>query len=263
MGNRPLLLTPSPSCVDIWLTWLDDVKYANVLNHYVSILSAQEKEQYQRFCFEEDRIRYLVARALIRTTLSRYAHVSPIDWLFTTNSHGRPAIAPTLPLADSVSFNLSHTRKLIALAVTAGHEVGIDVENIVERHAAFDIVSQCFSASEAKEIQAACPEAQSRLFFEYWTLKEAYAKARGFGLSIPLDQCSFDLSQSSSIELLVTQQLNDDSARWFLCQYYPDATHVLALCVSINEPKQQVTIRRLVPLLSERALDLHPGRVSI
>jgi len=125
--NTPILVA-SPGSVDLWLTWLKDVQVPTLLTRYNSLLNAEEIDRHSRFYFEKDRLRFLVTRALVRTVLSRYAPLGPKEWVFTSNRYGRPDIAPFHQLDTRISFNISHTSEIVALAITAGQEVGIDVE---------------------------------------------------------------------------------------------------------------------------------------
>ena len=100
------------------------------LDAYRRLLTADEHERMARFVFERDRRAFLLTRALVRTTLSRYAAVAPADWRFIANVHGRPEILDRPEGVPDLRFNISHTDGLIACAVTIGREVGVDVENI-------------------------------------------------------------------------------------------------------------------------------------
>src|SRR6185295_18612851 len=120
-----------------------------------------------------------------RTTLSHYAAVDPTAWQFARNRRGRPEISGPLGVAP-LRFNLSNTAGLIACLVTLGVDVGVDVEDTHRRGETVRIANRFFSASEVAALEALPPERQRQRFFEYWTLKESYIKARGMGLAIPL-----------------------------------------------------------------------------
>src|SRR5262249_23664902 len=114
--------------VDIWLTAPDAID-ADQLRSYEMLMDAGESERWQRFRVTKSRLIHLVTRALLRTTLSRYADADPAQWHFETNEYGRPHI--TAPeIERDLRFNLSHTDGLVALAVTEGCEIGIDVESL-------------------------------------------------------------------------------------------------------------------------------------
>ncbi|MGD2113315.1 MAG: 4'-phosphopantetheinyl transferase superfamily protein [Gammaproteobacteria bacterium] len=147
------------------------------------MLCAAERERYRRLLFDRDRRLFLVAHALVRRVLSRYAAVDPSAWRFSTGKHGRPEIAaPRLPA--TLRFNLSHTEGLAACVVTLESACGIDVEKIVERPRMMDIAARVFAGPEQQELHrlTGTPACRER-FFAYWTLREAWCKARGTGLA--------------------------------------------------------------------------------
>lgn len=242
--------------VDIWLTRYDEIVDPSMLAHFSSLLSPAERQQEARFHFADDRLRYRVTRALLRTTLSRYASVAPADWSFAVNDYGCPRIAEVHGSAAAISFNLSHTRGLIALAVTHGRAVGIDVENLAVREVSTGIADRFFAPAEVRALAAVAPARQQERFFEYWTFKESYIKARGMGLSIPLDKFSFSFPHESAVQLALQAELGDDAARWNFAQYRPTPEHLLALCVERRplQPPSRVTLRRVVPTVEAQEM---------
>jgi 4'-phosphopantetheinyl transferase len=196
------------------------------------MLSDEERGRMARFRFEEDRHRYLATRVLVRTTLSRYVDtVPPESWHFTANAYGRPAIADCHDDARGLSFNVSHTRGLIALAVTRDAAVGVDVERVVTRVSPLDVAGEVFSDTETAELAALDPARRQRRFFEYWTLRESYAKARGTGLSMPMDQLAFSYESGGGIALSADAGVDPEPQRWSFWQLLPEPDCVLALCV--------------------------------
>jgi 4'-phosphopantetheinyl transferase len=188
----------------------------------------------------------------VRTTLSRYVPVSPEQWAFSPNAYGRPEIANDNRAARAISFNLSHTNNLIVLGVTCLNALGVDVENVHVRPAACEVADRFFSPVEVAALHALPPEVQHRRFFEYWTLKESYIKARGMGLSIPLDQFTFHFQGESQVSMSVSPGLNDRAARWRFWQLQPSAHHLVALCVErSNHSTPELQTRRVVPFGEE------------
>src|SRR5512142_138680 len=121
-----MLATLDPARIDLWFTFCATVSEPALLETYRGLLTEHERTQEQRFYFARDRHRYLITRALVRTTLSRYVDVRPQDWIFGCNSYGRPEIRNDNPAVPKLSFNLSHTSQLVVLAVTSDHPVGVD-----------------------------------------------------------------------------------------------------------------------------------------
>jgi 4'-phosphopantetheinyl transferase len=145
------------------------------------LLSFEEKQREVRFHFEKDRTRYLVTRALVRSVLSRYEVVDPADWVFLSNAYGRPEIDVSMAQGRDLCFSVSHTAGLIVLGVTRGRALGVDVENLRSLEGLVDIAKQVFATTELAELADLPAERQLDRFFQYWTLKEAYIKARGTG----------------------------------------------------------------------------------
>lgn len=236
--------------VHLWLSRYDRIDDPRTLDACRAILTPEEHAQTSRFHFEDDRQRHLVTRALLRRTLSLYTDIPESAWRFVANAYGRPALAETHGDACTLSFNLSHTRHMIALAVARGTAIGVDVENHAARAAPLDIAGHFFSADEAAALSAVAPSQRQRRFFEYWTLKESYIKARGMGLSLPLDKFTFRYPCERSVSLEVHPDLADDPARWRLWQLQPEPGYLLALCVG----KQDGTSARLVVQPAAQAL---------
>jgi 4'-phosphopantetheinyl transferase len=213
---------------------------------YRALLSNEEAERMARLVFERDRRRFLLTRALVRTMLSRYASVAPAAWSFTANVHGRPEILHRPRGVPDLRFNLSHTDGLIACAVTIGREVGVDVEHI-GRRLTHDVAGRFFAPREVDDLRALSPDEQSRVFFDYWTLKEAYIKARGFGLALPLADFAFRPSPPSAPRIAFEPALDDDPATWQFFQDWPTPLHRLAVAVRRDGADLPVRVRSVVP----------------
>jgi 4'-phosphopantetheinyl transferase len=247
-------LALAPGEIHLWLAHYDETADGPLHARYRRLLDAEEARQHPRFYFARDRCRYLVTRALVRTVLSRYLPVSAEDWSFSTNAYGRPQIANESVADTDLSFNISHTHSLIVLAVTRGGSVGVDVENCAARKAPIDIADHYFAPEEVAAL-AAVPESQKQYrFYEYWTFKEAYIKARGMGLSLPLDKFSFHFPRDDSVHLEIHPELGDDPARWRLWQFRPKPEYLVALCTERMAAPSSVTLRQIVPMVGERAL---------
>ena len=250
--------------IELWCVFYDRIADERLHRSYRSLMNEAERKQEVRFHFENDRRRYLLTRALVRTVLSRYAPVSPGDWTFSKNEYGRPQISNAEALGAGLSFNISHTRSLIVLGVTRGRALGVDVENIASRSAPIDVADRYFAADEVAALAGTSVEQQPYRFFEYWTFKESYIKARGMGLSIPLDKFSFSYPSDTSVSLSVHPELADDAQRWLLWQFQPTPEYLVAVCAERSEgDPPTVVVREVVPNVAEEALALAPLRTSI
>ena len=242
--------------IDVWLTYYDEIVDDRQIASLRLLLNAAEVDQERRFYFAEDRKRYLVTRAMVRTLLSRYAPVEPEQWTFSTNDYGRPRIAEEItssqPLARDLFFNISHTRGLIALAITRARDLGVDVENIASRHVSLDVARAYFSPNEVEDLFRAPPDLQQDRFFEYWTFKESYIKARGMGLSLPLDRFSFQFPHQDSVRISIDPDLEDDAERWSFWQYRPTPDYLMAICAERNAGiPPTISIRNFNPSAGE------------
>lgn len=222
--------------IHLWLTRPKEIADPTLLASYQLLLSADEKKKQQRYRFAKDRHNCLVTCAFVRYVLSQYADLQPAEWIFEKGRHGKPEISNSpLPLR----FNLSHTEEMIVCAVILHKDIGCDIES---RSRIADLKSSArryFSASEVKTLLALPTTQQQARFFEYWTLKEAYVKATGQGLSVPLNAFSFNIGRSDVIKYNVQIELKFDqegqgnsSENWFSCLFYPDDTHCVAVCVN-------------------------------
>ena len=229
----------------------DNEEAVSLLDSYRALMSNEERERMARLVFDRDRRRFLLTRALVRTTLSRYCAMPPADWRFIANVHGRPEILDRPAGVPDLRFNLSHTDGLIACAVTIGREVGVDVEH-VGRRLTHDIASRFFAPREVADLHRLPADEQARVFFDYWTLKEAYIKARGFGLALPLGDFAFTLSPPAPPRITFEPALDDDPATWQFVQEWPTPQHRLGLAIRRDAADLPVRIREVVPRLAPK-----------
>jgi 4'-phosphopantetheinyl transferase len=209
--------------IDVWRIPVND-ESDDSLSNLESILSPDELKRARRFHFRQDRIEYTTARANLRRILARYTRSDPGQLAFTYAAMGKPM------LADSgISFNLSHSHGLAVCAVACGREVGIDVERVRERASSDQIAERFFSPREFA-VYRQIPEAQRlRAFFECWTRKEAFLKARGSGLAFPLDRFDVSLGPGNPAVLLHVADEPDAPARWIMAHLDLGANHIGAL----------------------------------
>jgi 4'-phosphopantetheinyl transferase len=214
-----------------WTEWMDDDARRSA---FLTLLSEEEKVRHQRFLFEPSRREFLLTRALVRTLLSRYADgVGPAEWRFVQNAYGRPELAsPQLPF--KLCFNLSNTQGLVACAVCVDRSVGVDVENVSRATSGLHLAQRFFSPDEVHALKALPESAQRERFFVYWTLKEAYIKARGMGLAIPLRQFSFHPASEREWSIAFHPPLVDPEEAWQFTLEKPSPLHQLALAVALR-----------------------------
>jgi 4'-phosphopantetheinyl transferase len=195
-------------------------------------LDVMELARANQFHFERDRKAYVAAHALVRAMLSVHAPQPPQAWRFSTSAHGKPEIV-RIAASPPLRFNLSHTRGLVAAAVTIDNDVGIDVEAVDAARLTMELATRYFSAREMEQLRHVPTDRRPEALFAFWTLKEAYIKAVGLGLSLPLDAFAYELEPLS---ISFSPPLDDDPAAWCLRRLKPAPDHVLALALRHRAP---------------------------
>jgi 4'-phosphopantetheinyl transferase len=260
-GTAHDVLNAGDDEIHLWLAFPDQIRDQHLLVEYENLLADHERAKRARFHFAADRHRYLVTRVLVRTVLSRYVSVDPRDWIFATNEFGRPYVANLSPETSRLSFNVSHTNGLILMGVTTGNALGVDVENVGVRELYTGIADRYFSPSEVADLHSLPKPQQHKRFFDIWTLKESYIKARGMGLAIPLDGFSFRFPSERSIAFSIQASLGDNAARWQFWQFYPEPEFGAAVCaerVIRSRPPLRLTVT--VPLDKDSLRNCTPAR---
>ena len=211
---------------------LADLSEAELLSRYGHLLSPAECDKQRRFVFEDKRREYLLTRTFVRTVLSRYARVDRRNWRFAANRHGRPFITNPM-IGTPLEFNISTTQGFIVCLVAAIPQVGIDAEFKSRPTRYLEIADRFFSPSEAAALKLLPIAAQRDRFYAYWTLKEAYLKARGGGLNITLDSFSFDLDQRE-IALTFAESVHDEADAWQFAHWALSGEHTCAAALRIE-----------------------------
>ncbi len=235
----------------IWLLWPDEAHTPELQPCYQALLDSTEHHHYQHLQRPAAQHSYLLTRVLVRTMLSHYHPLPPSAWRFQPGPQGRPEIVN--PQAQGLRFNVSHTQGLMACAVADHGEIGIDVESVQRKHDVLAIAQRFFSAHEYAALRDSPIEQRQEAFIAHWTVKEAYLKARGLGLSGGLRQFSVVFTSGQAIRLQLTDSLHDTAERWVLWRASPDDHHRLAVCVEHTDtaavpPRTQ----RVLPLVSRR-----------
>lgn len=238
--------------IKIWMTNPDVVRDTDLLAEYRSLLSIDELEKQRRFHHSADRHRYLVTRVLARTVLARYTGIPAASLEFTENTYGKPAVSNAGERSQSISFNISHTQGLIVLGVAQHNQIGVDIENYSDHEPLFDLADQFFGEKEIADLSNLPSRKRSRRFFELWTLKESYIKARGMGLSIPLDAFSFEFSTLNRIRFYSREDLGGAARTWQFWQFQPTRGLLGAICAEkMADIVPRLTFVSIVPLDQE------------
>jgi len=243
------LLSLEPGEVHFFYTSLDDTKhYPGLIDLYAGVISEEEKQKKERYVFEKDRHTSLVTRALLRYVLWMLTGQDPAGFKFSENAYGRPEpVSGTLPMP--IRFNLSHSGGLTACAVALNTDIGCDLEDC-RRAVDINIVDRFFSKPEADYLGRYPEPEKSLLFFEFWTLKESYIKARGMGLSIDLGKFSFDLT-GPEVKVDFHESLDDDGEQWRFFRFKPMDHYTAAVSVqSIPAVPVRLNIHKCIPFMS-------------
>lgn len=232
---------PPPGEAHLWWVFTDSAQGRALAEQAPTWMSPDEQQRHDRYHFEKNRLEYRVTRGLARALLARYRGVEPASLAFTAGEHGKPDLLD----AGDLRFNLSNTEGLVACLVARGREVGVDVEALDRRVDARGVAHRFFSPRETDDLFALPEERHHRRFLCYWTLKEAYIKACGQGLAIPLDHFSYLLDHADQIQgIEFSPQRDDDPARWHFEQFDPGPRHLLALALQ-RAPGEVVRVLRM------------------
>jgi 4'-phosphopantetheinyl transferase len=241
--------TPSPSTgpipenrVNVW--WLDLATLSD--GHWPTLealLDTEERERAQRFHFLHDRHAYIAAHAVARALLTHWTGHEASSWRFIIGPYGKPEVVSPLD-QPALRINLSHTRGLIGVALTPHHDIGVDVEWL-ERQCDIDgLAQQVFTPEERALLHNKPADQKQDIFLTLWTLKEAYIKAIGKGLSQPLDAFHFSLEPLAiQFKAALLDDVPNDPKTWGFHRANPTDTHRLALAIRHPDPSSlDVTI---------------------
>jgi 4'-phosphopantetheinyl transferase len=216
---------PGAGEVHLWLFEL--TASARALEYLRSQLSADEIDRAGRFCFPDLQVSFVIAHGVLRNVLAKYVGGPPGAIRFCYNPQGKPSLSH----ADrGLQFNLSHSGMLAACAVASDCEIGVDVEKIRKMPDLLDIARRFFSPKEWADLESVPLDQQELTFFDCWTRKEAYIKAIGGGLSIPLDSFRVSLQPNEPARLLSNRE--NDAHRWNIQEFDPGAGYRGAVAYS-------------------------------
>ncbi len=243
----------------VWLARPEQILDPDYLERYGALLSSEERAQEERFINAELRQLYRVSHALVRTTLSRYARVSPADWRFQEGEHGRPEIIKEHGI-PALRFNLSHTKGLVACIVTQEIDCGVDVERVGRVKNLEGVARRVFSDVELEDLLDRAGADQEDRFTDFWVLKEAYIKARGMGFQLPLRDIQFRILEDGAAEMSFAPGFDDNPSEWQLHlqkqTYFDEPMTAFRLATALRcgeNASRAIIVRDIVPL-SEEAL---------
>jgi 4'-phosphopantetheinyl transferase len=226
------VIAPHPKVLDrgdvhVWLADLDQPEI--VVEQMAQTLSPEEQLHAERFHFARDRRRYITAHGMMRAILADYLNTMPQQVRFITGEYGKPALAPD---QGQLSFNLSHSEGLALLACAYGRELGVDIEYMRPLDDIDLIAAHFFAPAERAVLSQVAPEQKLQAFYACWTRKEAYIKAIGMGLTMPLDHFVVSLAPHEDAHLLWVKDQPQEPDRWQLRALTPPTDYAATLLVA-------------------------------
>jgi 4'-phosphopantetheinyl transferase len=204
---------PDDDSISIWSVGLEWPE--SDVNAAAEILSSDEQERAKRFHRVSDRKHFIVARAALRLVLTRYLNVDPRQISFDQNAFGKPRLTGTY--YPDLRFNLAHSSGLALYVIANGREVGVDLERMEPRFATMSLARSLFAPEEVAALSILSNEDFVAAFYRCWTRKEAYVKAKGLGLSLPLKSFVVSVAPPNETPLLVPDRDEiEEQARWML-----------------------------------------------
>lgn len=219
---------------EVHLWHVDLAAVAEGEQRWVEMLSEDERTRAARFHFERDRQHFTATRALLRIILASYVEADPKALRFRYSDKEKPSLISERA-ENIVEFNVSHSGNAALLAFTRGRALGVDVEYMREDFDHNAIAARFFSENERCQLAALAAAERYRGFFRCWTRKEAYIKAVGTGLSLPLDQFDVSLKPDDQNALLSTRPNASEAALWSMREVPAGDGYVAALCVRGQE----------------------------
>ncbi|HEY0677991.1 MAG TPA: 4'-phosphopantetheinyl transferase superfamily protein [Chitinophagaceae bacterium] len=211
--------------VHIWRFQLDDPLIET--EPLFDFLSNDEKQRAEKFYFEKDRRHYIIARYQLRRLLGEYLNIQPDEIEFTYNSYGKPLFHKS-----DILFNVSHSRDKAVYAFGRVKEIGIDIELINDGIDVLPLAERFFAEAEVQKIKNLKPEASVAAFFNCWTRKEAYIKAKGMGITLPLNSFIVDVSSDPVSHLQVSSLFESDLKDYEFLSFSPYSNCIASVCVS-------------------------------
>lgn len=228
-NSPPLDLTLDLGEIHVWRVSLAQTE--SCLQSLQQTLSTDERTKADRFRFPKDRSQFIVSRGALRAILSRYLNISSHILCFDYNPYGKPSLIVTQG-GNTLRFNLSHSREMALIAITKNRDIGVDIEGINSKFSCLEIAEKFFSPLENSVLRSLPEHLQATAFFTCWTRKEAYIKAVGKGLSIPLNQFDVSLAPGEPAALLNVEGNSEEASKWSLIELFPCSDMVAAVAVA-------------------------------
>lgn len=220
----------TPGVVHLWQRSL--TAPAHVMDACQVLLSPEERERASRYRVERPRGDYILTRGTLRSFLSKYLHTSPQEISFQYTEYGKPFLGNS-----DLQFNVSHTEGLALLAFVRRRGVGIDVEKVRAQTDVRQLAERFFSVHERSSLRELAGDQLHAAFFRCWTRKEAYIKAKGEGLSLPLHQFDVSIEPNPEQALIATRPDSREANRWSIRNVTVASGYAAAIALG-SEPEE-------------------------
>jgi 4'-phosphopantetheinyl transferase len=250
--------------LQLWYGWPADLSEDGIEAACAALVNDAERERAARFRFDRHRCEYLASHALARNALSYAYPLPPHAWSYSVNPYGKPSPLPECGL----HFNQSNSMELAVCLVAAygteasleaGPEVGVDVEAFSRAEQIVPLAPKVFSLAEQAQLNALPAAERLDRALSLWTLKEAYIKARGMGLALPLRGVSFLFGEPQGIRLEVDPGVDSNPSRWRFC-LLEHVQHRIALAVEAAAPGNTKIAGIEIPDLEVPKLEVFAAR---
>lgn len=232
---------PGPQEVRLWAVQTDPFSRPELLDACHALLSDGEKKRAARFITPAITERFVISHALLRDVMSETTGLPPEELEFCEDDLGRPLLS----CVGDIDFNLSHTNGMAVVAV-ARHKLGVDVERL---RAGLDLQGLGRRVLSPRERETLEGEQGLKRFFEYWTLKEAYAKALGIGIRMPFRDIDLKLGEHLAADLTAVA----DAAAGWRFELFGDATFRVAVVVkSVGPGRLHIRAAERIPTTAEK-----------
>ena len=228
--------------IHVWVANQSEFDFEFLRGNCLHWLQDEETRRFVRLRADRHKHQLLLGQFMVRKLLSEYhSEVAPASWSLVKNGYGKPALnrsVHSIPL----SFNLSHSQERLVVAVARSESLGVDIEFCSRERRFTRIANRFFSSLEVEGLTAVTQKQKQERFYQLWTLKEAYIKARGLGLAIPLQQFSFAFDDTGRISVAFHEQLKDNPNAWQFWQKNLDQNYLLALAIMRDKDQSDVQV---------------------
>lgn len=212
--------------LDLWLQPLT-LTATQWADHHAQVLDADEAQRWKRYYNKQTQDLFLVAHVATRFVLSHYGQIDPADWVFERGENGRPELTGG---PRGLRFNISHTDGMVAVLVHSDNDAGVDVESPWRATNITSVSRRVFTDAERTAMLALPEKLQAERFYQLWTLKESFIKAKGKGFAMPLSKFAFTIGDEGSIGFSCDPSLDPDASKWSYSTAWTESGHVVSTC---------------------------------